>query len=116
MSKGAFNLALFLAAAGVAVAAQATTTTSPDSTERGPKSATVRYHEEDLATSRGAERLYSSLDRAARDVCDDTGEYDLRTSFAACERNAIGNAVAEVGNAKLTQIYDEHFPKAVTAS
>ncbi|HUO67610.1 MAG TPA: UrcA family protein [Gammaproteobacteria bacterium] len=112
MSKAALTMALFFGLAGVAGSACATTAASPDATETGPKSAIVRYHEQDLATSRGVQNLYAGIDRAARGVCDDTGEYVLRSSFAACERNAIANAVAQVDNAKLTQIYSEHFPRA----
>ena len=50
------------------------------------------------------------LGRAAREVCDDTGEHALARSFAACEQTAIADAVAQVDNAKLTAVYDRHFP------
>ena len=112
MRNAAFTLGLFFAAAGLAGTARATTAVSPDASENGPASATVRYHENELATSQGAERLYSNLDRTAHDLCDDTGEFDLRASFAACERQAIADAVEQVDNVKLTEIYNEHFPKA----
>jgi UrcA family protein len=101
-----------LAAAVVASAARATTAASPDANERSPQSTTVRYHEGALATLRGAQRVYYSIDRAAHEVCDDTGEFDLRRSFAACEQGAIADAVAEVDNAQLTAVYNEHFPDA----
>jgi UrcA family protein len=110
MNNRALTVGLLLASAGLAGFASATTTTAPDSSERGAKSATVRYHEQDLATSEGAKRLYSSLDRAAHEVCDDTGEYALARSFADCERTAIADAVAQVDNAKLTAVYDRHYP------
>jgi UrcA family protein len=110
MSKEALAAALFLAAIGVSGTARATSAASPDAAETGPKSVTVRYHEAQLATSRGAHRLYSRIDRAAQEVCDDTGEFVLKASFAACERSAIADAVAEVDNTHLTAVYNEHFP------
>jgi UrcA family protein len=112
MSKAALTIGLFLGLAGVAGSACATTAESPSTTRTGPKSETVGYHEADLATSRGVQNLWAGIDRAARDVCDDTGEYVLRDAFVNCERNAIANAVAQVDNAKLTQIYNDHFPHA----
>src|SRR5215831_17252962 len=101
MNTRALTVGLFLATTGLAGYASATTTTAPDTSERGANSVTVRYHRRDLATSEGAERLYWSLDRAARDVCDDTGEYSLAHSFTDCERTAIADAVAQVDNANL---------------
>lgn len=111
MRNAAFTIGLFLGVAGLAGTARATTEVSPDTTESGPSSATVLYHEDDLATTPGVQSLYSGIDRAAREVCDDTGEYVLRSSFLPCERSAIANAVAQVDNAKLTEIYNEHFAK-----
>ena len=111
MSKAALTVGLLLTAASVAGTVRATTTTAPDSTERGVKSATVRYHEADLATTRGVQSLYAGIDRAAREVCDDTGEYVLRSSFAACEESAIAGAVEQVENAKLSEIYNRHYPR-----
>jgi len=110
MSKAAITTALFLGLASVAGTALATTTTSPDTTQTGPKSVSVRYHETQLATSRGARRLYSRIDLAAQEVCDDTGEFELRASFAACERSAIADAVAQIDSTRLTEVYNEHFP------
>ncbi len=111
MSKGALAVGLLLAAAGGGGTARATVAASAGSTEPGQDSATVRYQEQDLATSHGARRLYSSIDRAAREVCDDTGDFGLRASFAACERTAIADAVAQVDNMQLTAVYNDHFPK-----
>ena len=111
MSKAAFTVGLFLAAAGLAGAAHATVAVAPDATEPGPQNATVRYRAAELATSRGAQSVYASIERAAREVCDDTGEYVLRASFAACERSAIADAVAEVDNPQLTAVYNDLFPE-----
>ena len=111
MSKGAFTVAVLLAAAGFARAAQATIAASPDATETGQQSAVVRYQAGQLGTARGARTVYASIDRAAREVCDDTGEFVLRASFAACERSAIADAVAEIDDPRLTAVYEDHFPK-----
>jgi UrcA family protein len=99
-----------LAAVGVAGTARATTASSPDAIDANSMSVSVRYHETQLATSRGAHALYSRIDRAAREVCDDTGEFALRATFAGCERSAIADAVAQVDNTRLTAVYNEHFP------
>lgn len=109
MSNRTLTVGLLLATVGLAGFASAATTTAPDSAEPG-KSTTVRYHQRDLRTSEGAQRVYWSLDRAAHEVCDDTGEYELAPSFAACEQTAIADAVVQIDNANLTQIYDRHFP------
>ena len=110
MSNGALAAGLFLSAAGVAGTAHATTAVSPDALETDSNTVSVRYHETQLATSRGAHLLYARIDRAAQEACDDTGEFALRASFAACERSAIADAVAQVDNTRLTSVYNEHFP------
>jgi len=113
MSKRALAAALFLAAvgaAGAAGAASATTAASPGDAATKSNSVSVRYREIQLATTRGAQTLYSRIDRAAQEVCDDTGELALKASFAACERSAIADAVAQVDNTRLTAVYNEHFP------
>jgi UrcA family protein len=111
MIKEALAAGLFLTAVGVTGPARATSATSANATESGPSSVTVRYHESQLATSRGAHLLYARIDRAAQEVCDDTGEFEFRASFAQCERSAIADAVAEVDDNQLTAVYNEHFPK-----
>ena len=110
MSKAALTAGLLLAAVGVAGTARATSAASPNAIETDSQSVSVRYHDTQLATTRGAHTLYARIDRAAQEVCDDTGEYELRASFAACERSAIADAVAQVDNRRLTAVYNEHFP------
>ena len=110
MSKEGLAAGLLLAAAGLAGTARATTAASPNAVETDSKSVSVRYHETQLASSRGAHTLYARIGRAAQEVCDDTGEFDLRASFAACERSAIADAVAQIDNTRLTAVYNEHFP------
>jgi UrcA family protein len=110
MSKEALAALLFLATVGATGAARATTAASPNAIDTQSASVSVRYHETQLATSRGARLLYARIDRAAEEVCDDTGEFALRASFAACERSAIADAVAQVDNTRLTAVYNEHFP------
>jgi len=110
MSKAALTAGLLLAAVGVAGTARATSAASLNAIETDSQSVSVRYHDTQLATTRGAHTLYARIDRAAQEVCDDTGEYELRASFAACERSAIADAVAQVDNRRLTAVYNEHFP------
>jgi UrcA family protein len=109
MSKRALTIGLFFAAAGIACAAGATTT-APNSTEPESSTVTVRYHKDELATSRGVQSLYAAIDRAARDVCDDPGDFVLRSAFAPCEQKAIVGAVEQVDNANLTEMYNRHYP------
>jgi UrcA family protein len=110
MSKGALAAGLFLAAAGLASTARATTAASPSPIDANSYSVSLRYREAQLATGAGARSLYSRIDRAAQDVCDDDGDFALRAAFAACERTAIADAVAQVDNTRLTEVYNEHFP------
>jgi UrcA family protein len=110
MRNAAFTIGLFFAAAGLAGTARATTAASPNAAEPDSKSVSIRYHEAQLGTSRGARLLFARIDRAAQEVCDDTGDFALRASFAACERSAIADAVAEVDNTRLTAVYNDHFP------
>jgi len=110
MCNQGLKTTLFLAAVAATGAAWASTATSPDPFAGEPKGAVVRYRASDLATSDGARHLYLRLAEAASDVCDDTGEYDLRQSFADCERTAIADAVSVLGSASLTAEYDRHFP------
>lgn len=110
MSKGALAAGLFLAAIGVAGTARATTAASPNATDTNSNSVNIRFHAAQLATSRGAHTLYARIDRAAQEVCDDTGDFALRAAFIACERSAIADAVAQVDNDRLTAVYNEHFP------
>ena len=110
MSNGALAAGLLLAAVGIAGTARATTAASTDAAGADTQSVKLRYHTAQLATSRGAEALYARIDRAARDVCDDTGEFALSASFAACERSAIADAVAQIDNNRLTAVYNDHFP------
>ena len=110
MSKAAFTIGLFLAAAGAAGTARATTAVSAGAADTASNSVKVRYHEAQLATYHGAYLLYARIDRAAQEVCDDTRDFALRAAFAACERSAIADAVAEVDNTRLTAVYNEHFP------
>jgi len=110
MSKGAFAAGLFLAAVGATGAARATTTASPNTSGPDSYSVSLRFHEAQLATNRGARSLYARIDRAAHDVCDDPGDFAIRAAFAACERTAIADAVAQVDNTRLTEVYNEHFP------
>jgi UrcA family protein len=107
MSNRALTVGLFLATAGLAAATTAATPSYSAAEESG---VTVRYHEDELATSDGTDRVYWDLDRAAHRVCDDTGEYVLRRSFAPCERAALASAVSEISSANLTTEFNLHFP------
>ena len=103
------SLSPVFAAAGLAGTARATTAALPNATETGSKSVNIRYYETQLATSRGAHLLYARIDRAAQEVCGDTGEFAFMNAFAACERSAIADAVAQVDDDRLTAVYNEHF-------
>jgi UrcA family protein len=111
MSTAARAAGLFLAAVGVAGTARATTAASPNAIAAETDSVSVRYHASQLATSRGAHLLYARIDRAAQEVCDDTGEFAFMHASAACERSAIADAVAQVDDDRLTAVYNEHFPR-----
>ena len=109
MRNAAFTIGVFLGVAGLAGVA-GVTTTAPYSSDPDSSTVTVRYHKEELATSDGVQSLYSAIDRAARNVCDDSGDFALRAAFTPCEQKAIAGAVEQVDNAKLTDIYNRHYP------
>ena len=110
MCDQGLKAALLLAAVAATGGAWASAATSPDPFAGEPQSAVVRYRESDLATSDGARHLYLRLAQAASDVCNDTNEYELRQSFADCERTAIADAVSVLGSANLRAEYNRHFP------
>ncbi|HUL82280.1 MAG TPA: UrcA family protein [Gammaproteobacteria bacterium] len=110
MGNQGLRTTLFLAAVTASGGAWATTATSADPFAGVPKGTVVQYRESDLATSDGAKHLYLRLAEAASYVCDDTGEYELRQSFATCERTAIADAVSVLGGANLTTEFNRHFP------
>jgi UrcA family protein len=110
MSNRAVQLAAFFTAAAVSGAVGATSAV-PALTEQ--KSMVVHYQPKELDSSTGAEELYQTLSRVARDVCGDDGYtkgLDVRVQLKQCEQAAIANAVAGVSSANLTTAYNRHFP------
>ncbi len=79
----------------------------------------VRYGDLDLATAGGADLLYSRLNRAARNVCDEDSLEPVSAALwwltKSCEQSAIAHAVAQVNSAKLTAVYDRHYPGSAAA-
>jgi UrcA family protein len=77
-------------------------------------SVTVRFADLDLNTAKGSKRLYLRLKNAAETVCGDDSSIiapeELR-SVHMCEQTAIGTAVAQVDQPRLTVLYDHHFPR-----
>ncbi len=72
-----------------------------------PTQLVVRYGDLNLGSREGVDRLYLRIVAAARDVC---GHEDGRSPAAwarlrACSEQAIGRAVATVGNVDLAEVH-----------
>ena len=68
----------------------------------------VRYGDLNLNTEKGADQLYRRLNYAARTVCSDDGDmYYYSRAYHQCRHNALERAVAQLGQPKVTAIYDE---------
>lgn len=74
---------------------------------RTPPSLRVPVRDLDLTTHAGVVTLYRRIHAAARIVCGDVDIVYLeqRAESDRCVAKAIGNAVAEVGNASLMHYY-----------
>jgi UrcA family protein len=71
------------------------------------RSIKVRYDDLDLAKEAGIQRLYQRLRLAARQVCgspDTRRPADVR-DWRRCVDQALGTAVTELGNARLTAVH-----------
>jgi UrcA family protein len=72
------------------------------------RSIKVRYDDLDLTKEAGIQRLYLRLKLAARQVCgspDTRQPADVRDR-RRCVDQALGTAVTELGNARLTAVHD----------
>jgi UrcA family protein len=71
-------------------------------------SVVVHFADLDISHSAGATVLYQRLQGAAETVCGRHDDRDLARymSFKACVQNAIGTAVAKVGQPALTAYYE----------
>jgi UrcA family protein len=78
--------------------------------DRSPTQVTVRYGDLDLATTHGAQVMYTRLEHAARSVCGDEEPLYLGEWHAIrmCQRDAIHQAVQELGRDQLTNVYHTH--------
>jgi len=67
----------------------------------------VHYTQNDLATDRGIRALYRRIAEAAKLVCPEEDPRKLwqLSQSRACQRQAIGRAVAQIGNPRLTALY-----------
>jgi UrcA family protein len=92
------RLALFCAAAVMATSAFA---------DAPSESINVSYVAADLATPRGAEKVYQHIQRAARLVCDkpDLRELERYRLYQQCYDRAVDGAVAKVNSTALTALH-----------
>lgn len=72
-----------------------------------PCETTVYYKLHDLATDRGIRDLYWRIADAAKVVCPPEDPRNLRQFVQSrqCQRQAIGRAVAKIGNPRLAGMY-----------
>ncbi len=98
---------------GAGVSGSAMATTSVLSHENADaRQVIVRYADLNVDTAQGAEQLYDRMRHAAHVVCSDPGEptYAMYHAYHHCLQHTLGQAVATVDHAKLTALYDRHFP------
>ena len=74
---------------------------------RDPPSVRVLIADLDLTKPQGTATLYTRIRSAARSVCGpvDGALLEEKVLWSKCVSDAIGNAVAKVGNANLTNYY-----------
>jgi len=70
----------------------------------------VNYGDLDLSVAAGASALYQRLKLAAWRVCDKPeGGFGDQTAWLLCYHDALAHAVREIGNTKVTALYNgEH--------
>jgi UrcA family protein len=75
--------------------------------DRDPPSVTVVYSDQDLTTSPGVATLYVRIRNAAQSVCGplDGALLEEKITWTRCVDESLGNAVAKVGNTRLTAYY-----------
>ena len=102
-----------LRALPLALAVIAGTSVSPQNVARAvdhwgaPRSVKVSFSDLDLTKPQGAAALYARIRNAARSVCGPVDGHLLeeKAAWTECVNAAIGDAVATVGNANLTNYY-----------
>lgn len=96
-----------IAAAAAGVAGAATPATDAPSV-------VVSYADLNLATEQGVRTLYTRIAVAARRVCPDAPNRDLRAVAEArsCQRQAISRAVHYVGTPLLAAVYADHWKRS----
>jgi UrcA family protein len=78
-----------------------------DTTAEEVRTTTVNFADLNLSTAAGARVLYARLKAAAREVCDNNGELDLRSKLAArqCRKAALERSVSEAAQPMLTALH-----------
>jgi UrcA family protein len=106
------TLVLLAGLLGVGSTASALTTSARPQTITQTRQQTVQYGDLNLGTEQGAEILYGRLMHAARHVCGEPGDPSYLMeghAYLQCRKTALKQAVADVDNAKVAALYDEHF-------
>jgi UrcA family protein len=87
-----------------------------DSLNTETRSEAVRYSRSDLSAPQGAEQLYARLDSAARAVCGAPSRVLSETvQWQQCRARALGSAVADVNDARLSALYRGTLPRRLVA-
>jgi UrcA family protein len=108
-----FGLAAVTAGFAAILASMPATATAP-APDTQTRSVTVRYHDSDLNSTTGADKLLERIGGAAYRACSIQGallyDYESR-GFRTCRQNAIERAVEQVDRSKLTAAYNHRYPK-----
>jgi UrcA family protein len=97
-AAGALTAAVMFAAPALA--------TAPQPAVRPPQTI-VYYNLHDLATNQAVHTLYRRIMSAARRVCPgyDSQDLDAYAYSRACQRQAVAQAVHQIGNRRLAAVY-----------
>ncbi len=66
----------------------------------------VQYHQSELATDAGVQKLYNELKAASRQVCASWRMAQLTSEYNACYAKALSDAVNDVNQQTLTNLHD----------
>lgn len=91
-----------------------TATAAHAAADDSARSLTVHFADLNPDSAAGSKTLYRRLGQAAEQVCGDdfsVVELDEMRSIEKCKQVAIENAVAEIDQPRLIDLYDRSFPR-----
>ena len=104
------NSTALIVATGLFALGGAATSPQAQAADQRPLSKIVSYGDLNIDSEQGAKVLYARLRSAARDVCFPLESRDLiRSRWQRCFDDALGSAVGQVNEARLTAMHNQAF-------